>query len=531
MLKITIVGAGLTGLTLALLLAKQGVDVLILDEKKEPTKGSKAICFSRRTLEIFDKLGIVKPIFEQGVQWNTGRIFFRNQEVHSFELLPDKHAKYPAFVNISQYEVEQILIAAATQEKNIDLRWQHQIKALETNMDSNEIRVVTPQSEQMLTSEYLVACDGSKSSIRRLLNLPMSGTRSEEKFLIIDFVMEADFPSERWFWFAPPHDAKETILLHKQPNNIWRLDVKLGKEVADDIVNDHDFVLKKIKQVVGDKPVYIEWVSLYRFSNKMLDSFVHGKVIFAGDAAHVFSPFGARGANSGIQDADNLAWKLSKILHKQAFAELLRTYNHERLMAGKQNVICTINSTLFISPPSVKAIAIRDKILLGAMYDNVYKRRINCGRLSVPNVYTKYAISEEDSWINADTAPGNCIKDCTIHEGHLIQKLSHEFTLMICAGAISADVEAELKANAIQVLLIANIEDTLITLYELSPNSAYLIRPDQYILGRWKNFSHDKAITLKATYLSADLTDTILPEPSEQELIDDEVAKMLGGNG
>ena len=528
---ITIAGGGLTGLTLALLLAKKGVKVLLLDEKNEIGKGSKAICFSRRTLEIFDKLGVVKPIYEQGVQWNTGRIFFKNQEIHSFDLLPDKYAKYPAFVNISQYEVEKILVAAAQQEKLIDMRWQHRIQSLETGTQNNLIHITTPEGDQTLTSELLIACDGSKSTIRRLMNLEMTGSRSEEKFLIIDFRMEADFPSERWFWFAPPHNEQETILLHKQPDNIWRLDVKLGKEAPDAIVNDHDFVIKKIKQVVGDKLISIEWVSLYRFSNKMLESFVYHRVIFAGDAAHVFSPFGARGANSGMHDADNLAWKLAEILNDNATLELLQTYNQERVSACKQNITCTINSTQFISPPSAKAVFVRDSILLQAMNDVVAKRQINCGRLSVPNVYGKYSQSEEGDWKAPDTSPGHSVKDCMMQEGYLIEKLSSDFTLIAYANDISDDTKAHLIAHAIHSLIIVKGENQSLTdLYELSPGSAYLITPDQYVLGRWKNFSPDKAVRLKENYISGSLTGIILPSPSEQELIDEEVAKWLSAD-
>ncbi|RYU93015.1 FAD-dependent monooxygenase [Emticicia agri] len=527
--KIIIAGSGLTGLTLALLLAKKGVKVLLLDEKNETGKGSKAICFSRRTLEIFDKLGIVKPVFEQGVQWNTGRIFFRNQEVHSFELLPDKYARYPAFVNISQYEVEKLLLAAVQKEKLIDLRWQHQIKWVDTTPQGNTILVLTPDGEQTFNCEFLVACDGSKSTIRRLMQLEMTGSRSEEKFLIADFRMEADFPSERWFWFAPPHNEHETILLHKQPDNVWRLDVKLNKEVPDEVVNDADFVIQKIKQVVGDKSISLLWTSLYRFSNKMLEEFVYGQVIFAGDAAHVFSPFGARGANSGMHDADNLAWKLAEILLAKATPALLQTYQEERVRACQQNITCTTHATLFISPPSAQAVAVRDAILLKAVDDVTAKKQINCGRLSVPNVYARYALSEEGEWQTTETAPGHCVKDCLMAEGYLIEKLGYAFTLIVGVGTLSEDMKAYLTTHEIALLTIPAYETAFIALYEFTSDSAYLIMPDQYILGRWKHFSAAQAIQLKTKYLSGALKDMIPPLPSAQELIDEEVAGQLMG--
>ena len=340
--------------------------------------------------------------------------------------------------------------------------------------------------------------------------------------------MEADFPSERWFWFAPPHNAQETLLLHKQPDNIWRLDVKLGKEIPDTIVNDHDFVIRKIKQVVGDKPVSLEWTSLYRFSNKMMENFVHGKVIFAGDAAHVFSPFGARGANSGMHDADNLAWKLAEILNEGASTELLQTYNHERVMACKQNITCTTNSTLFISPPTPEAIAIRDSVLLQAVNNVIAKKQINCGRLSVPNVYGKYSLSEDGKWHTTETSPGNSVKDCLMDEGYLIEKLGYNFTLLMSAAMLSLDTQANLALHKIQLLFVEPANNPLLTaLYELTPDSAYLITPDQYILGRWKKFNPDTVIRLKEVYLSGSLIGITSPTLSEQEIIDADMARRM----
>src|SRR6185437_13304489 len=311
--EVAIVGAGPVGLTLAIALAQFGVSVVLLDEGNLKKEGSRAICFSKRSLEIFGRLGVAEPMLQKGVEWNVGRIYYRDKEIDCFTLSPEKYSKYPAFINLQQYYVEKFLEDAAGKEKNIEIRRMHKVFGLEAAALENgqpgghvKLKVLSPESEYGLEAKFVIACDGSKSTIRHLMGLDMQGERFEERFLITDFIMEEGFPPERRFWFDPPFAPGQSVLMHKQPDNCWRLDFKLGKSADNALANDHAFIREKIKNVVGDRPFEIAWASIYSFSNKMLEKFVYGQVIFAGDAAHVLSPFGARGANSGIEDADNL---------------------------------------------------------------------------------------------------------------------------------------------------------------------------------------------------------------------------------
>jgi 3-(3-hydroxy-phenyl)propionate hydroxylase len=278
---VVVVGAGPVGLTMALSLAQQGIKVVLLDDNNQVGVGSRAICFAKRTLEIFDKLGVAKPMIEKGVQWNVGRIFFQEKEIDRFDLSPEKLSKYPAFINLQQYYVEQYLIEAVLENKNIEVRWLNQVVDIEHFTEKSSIEVKTPEGNYQLKTKYLVACDGSRSHIRSFMNLEMSGNRYEERFLIADFVMEADFPSERWFWFDPPFARGQSILLHKQPDNLWRLDFNLGKNVDNSLTENKDFLRAKIKSVVGERPFELDWTSIYSFSSKMLDRFVHGRVHLA----------------------------------------------------------------------------------------------------------------------------------------------------------------------------------------------------------------------------------------------------------
>lgn len=527
---VVVIGAGPVGLTMALALAKQGIKALLLDDNNQVSVGSRAICFSKRSLEVFDKLGVAQVMLAKGVCWNVGRIFFRDKEIDRFDLLPSKSSKYPAFINLQQYYIEQYLIEAALQEPNLEMRWLNKLSAIQQNSDCIGLNIETPAGNYQLRSKYLIAADGSRSSIRNLLGLELKGEHFEERFLIADFVMEADFPAERWFWFDPPFAPGQSILLHKQPDNLWRLDFKLGKNVDNSIAQDHDFIRQKIKSVVGDRPFELDWTSIYSFSSKMLDRFVHDQILFVGDSAHVVSPFGARGANSGIEDADNLSWKLAKILKGEANQKILETFNAERTAAAQQNITCTGASNLFIAPPSKAALVYRNSILEKAQTNPLAKKQINCGRLSVPCVYGKYPGSEEGHWNKQELAAGRALIDCPWENGDsfLIEQMGYHFTILTLKQPLGRAEHKRLEQSGIHILNIDPVTNSaLIELYDLSPGSAYLITPDQYILGRWKRFSLDAVLDLHDVYLSGELAAINTWEQTEQEKIDAAVTQQI----
>jgi 3-(3-hydroxy-phenyl)propionate hydroxylase len=524
---VVIVGAGPVGLTLGLALAKQGVSVVILDESNQVSEGSRAICFAKKSLEIFDKLGVADRMINKGVKWDVGRIFFKEDEIDRFDLSPEKHSKYPAFINLQQYYVEQYLIDAVLQEENIDVRWLNKVSQVHQNENQVSISVETHAGNYELACSYLVAADGSRSQIRRMLNLEMLGERFEERFLIADFKMEADFPSERWFWFDPPFAPGQSILLHKQPDNLWRLDFKLGTNADSSIAQDKPFLRDKIKSVVGDRAFELDWSSIYSFSSKKLERFIHDRILFVGDSAHVVSPFGARGANSGIEDADNLSWKLAAVLNGNP-VDLLETYNAERVAAADQNIACTGQSNTFIAPQGEDATALRNSILEHAKNDSTYKKQINCGRLSIPCVYGKYPNSENGRWMNTVLEPGRAVKDCVLDSGFLIERLGYQFTLLTEKNTLSAEEKRQLAQNNIAIIEIDSSENAnIINLYDLASGGAYLFTPDQYVLGRWRNVQVNDVIELTQNYLAGDVFEEESLIKTEQEMIDEEVANAL----
>jgi 3-(3-hydroxy-phenyl)propionate hydroxylase len=524
---VVVVGAGPVGLTLALALAKQGVSVVLLDESNQVSEGSRAICFAKRSLEIFYKLGVAKPMLAKGVKWDVGRIFFKEEEIDRFDLSPEKHSKYPAFINLQQYYVEHFLIDAVLQEKNIDVRWLNTVSGINQTTEGVTLSIETQAGNYELNSKFVVAADGSRSKIRSLMGLEMSGQRFEERFMIADFKMEADFPSERWFWFDPPFAPGQSILLHKQPDNLWRLDFKLGPNADTAVVHDKEFLKEKIKSVVGDREFELDWCSIYSFSSKKLDRFVHGNVIFAGDSAHVVSPFGARGANSGIEDADNLSWKLAAILQGQN-KRLLETYNAERAAAADQNIACTGQSNTFIAPQGEAATSLRNSILEKAKKGLTYKKQINCGRLSVPCVYGQYPGSKEGIWKNQNLEPGRAMIDCRIDTEYLIHKLGYHFTFLTGKNRLTNEDKKQLALSNTDFLEIdLHKNEAFAKLYDLSDGGGYLLTPDQYVLGRWRTLNMNTVVSLINAYLSGHVFEEGSLIKTEQEIIDEEVAKLL----
>ncbi|MEM7446432.1 MAG: FAD-dependent oxidoreductase, partial [Pseudomonadota bacterium] len=395
--RVAIVGAGPIGLAMAIDLALHGVASVVLDDNNIVSVGSRAICWSKRTLEIFDRLGVGDRMVEKGVTWKVGRTHHRDRELFHFDLLPEPGYKMPAFVNLQQYYVEQYLIERCQDFPSlIDLRFKNRLVGLEETSDGVETRIETPDGHYVLSADYLIACDGANSTVRRLKGLEFEGVLFQERFLIADIEMEADFPSERLFWFEPTFHPGQSALLHKQPDNIYRIDLQLGWDADPEIEKRPENVVPRIRKIVGDLPFELDWVSVYTFQCRRLEQFVRDRVIFVGDSAHIVSPFGARGGNGGIQDVDNLAWKLAAVLKSEAETRLLDSYDDERTQAADENILHSSRATKFMSPDAGVERIFRDSVLELAARAPFARSMINSGRLSVPCVHDGSTLNGPD---------------------------------------------------------------------------------------------------------------------------------------
>ena len=393
---VLVVGAGPVGMTMALALAGYDIPCLVLNDDDRLSEGSRAICIQRSTLEIFDRLSCARSMVDKGVTWQVGRIFSGERELFKIKLPFSKSEKFPPFINLQQFYTEQYLLEALKLHPQSDLRWNHKVVGLSQTAERVTVTAETPGGPKNFTADYVVAADGAKSTVRHLLNIPFVGKTYSDHFLICDIKAKLDFPNERWFWFDPTFNRGKSALLHPQPDSVWRIDWQLGENIDVEAERQPAALERRVRQVIGERPFEIVWASIYTFHQRHAAQFRQGRVFLAGDAAHLMSPFGARGMNSGVQDANNLAWKFWLVRKGYAPETLLDSYHSERLEAALENLRITDKSMAFITPHGRLARFRHRLILKGSIRIKWLRKLVNSGKLSQPCAYrhsplTRYA--------------------------------------------------------------------------------------------------------------------------------------------
>jgi 3-(3-hydroxy-phenyl)propionate hydroxylase len=455
--KVIVVGAGPIGLGAAIDLAQQGIEVLVLDDNDKVSFGSRAVCYAKRPLEILDRLGCGQPMVDKGVEWNIGKVFFDERQVYDFNLLPEEGHQRPAFINLQQYYFEEYMVnrVRELQEQGapIEIRGRNKVEAVGTHDDHVKVEVETPEGSYTVEADWLIACDGAGSPIRSMMGKDFIGRVFEDNFLIADVIMEADFPTERWFWFDPPFNKGQSALLHKQPDGVWRIDLQLGWDIDKEREKRPENVIPRLKAMLGEDVKFeLEWVSIYTFQCRRMEQFRHGRVIFAGDSAHQVSPFGARGANSGLQDTDNLCWKLKLVMDGKAPESLLDSYDVERVHGADENILNSSRSTDFITPKSDMSRVLRDAVLDLSEHYEFARPLVNSGRLSMPCTYDGSPLNSADALDGpARTRPGSPCPDVPLGDGYLLPKLGGKFTLL----TIDADAPDVIEEDGIEVTRLA----------------------------------------------------------------------------
>ncbi|HET7520125.1 MAG TPA: FAD-dependent monooxygenase [Candidatus Limnocylindria bacterium] len=388
--QVAVVGAGPVGMTLAGRLAQRGVGVVLLEQNAELTgEGSKALCMQRETLETWGRLGIGERVAARGVQWQVGRTFFRGRELFSIQLPGSGNDHFPGFVNINQTEVEHMLLERLGELPNVEVRWSHRLTGLRQEADGLTLTCDTPEGERRLRAAYVVGADGAHSSVRHLLGMDFPGHSHEDLFLICDIRARLPFPNERHFHFDPPWNPGRQVLVHPQPDETWRIDWQVASKTDVEAERASGALDARIRQVVGaDTDYELVWVTAYRFHQRLAPRFRVGRALLAGDAAHLMSPFGARGLNSGAADAENVAWKLALVLSGVAPETLLDSYDAERRAAAVENLAITDASMRFMVPHGPLRRLARNTTLRGSVRSGFLRRRVNSGKLSQPFTYS-----------------------------------------------------------------------------------------------------------------------------------------------
>ena len=505
---VVVVGGGPIGVATALDLGMQGIPVLVLDDHEGIGMGSRAICFAKRCLEVADRYGCGEPMLAKGVVWNVGKVFHKDDKVFEFNLLPETGHKYPAFINLQQPYFEKYMVdrlrALQAEGAPIEIRGRNRVDAVDVRDDHVVLDVMTPDGPYKVEADWLIACDGASSPLRNMLSYDFTGKVFQDSFLIADIRMKGDlkFPPERWFWFEPSHGQGASTLLHKQPDDVWRIDFQIGWDVDRKEEMKEENIRRRINAFLGDVDYEMVWSSIYTFQCKRMDSFRHGRVFFAGDAAHQVSPFGARGANSGMQDVDNLGWKLGLVIRGKAPERLLDTYSEERVYGADENILNSTRSTDFITPKSEISKIFRDAVLSLAGKTKFARPLVNSGRLSVPCVYDGLSLNGPDSLPGgpARTRVGAPMVDAPVAGKWLLGLLGGRFQLM----TIDAEAPDRIDVDGIEVTRLAlssRGNPELADRYLGNAKSAvYLMRPDQHVAARWARF--DEAAVREAVNIA-----------------------------
>jgi 2-polyprenyl-6-methoxyphenol hydroxylase-like FAD-dependent oxidoreductase len=495
-----VIGNGPVGQTMALLLARWQVPVVVLDARTERRLvGSKAICQQRDVLDIWDHVGVGGRLAAEGVTWTRARTFYRGYELFCTEFRDAGASCFPPFVNISQCRTEQALDEAIAQQPLVEVRWAHRVVGLEQHDGAVTVVCETPAGTATFTGCYAVACPGSRGDdVRRLLGVRFAGHTFGDRFLICD--VRTDLPGwerERRFYFDPEWNPGRQVLIHPCPDSTYRIDWQVPEGfdlAAEEAAGGLD---RRIRQVIGDRDYEIVWKSVYRFGSRVVDRMRVGRVLLAGDGAHVVAPFGARGLNSGVMDAENAAWKLAFVIRGWAPESLLDSYHDERHAAAVENLTVTGATMRFLVPQSEEEWQRRRQTLEQARHDEAARRRVDSGRLAEPFWYVDSPLTTPDPSrpfagrpAKGDVpppAPGIVMPDFPVAgaggDTTRLRQLLRRAITVLTGPAVDPALCTALEELAAPTRLVAfdDLAPGLAAAVGARPDEAWLVRPDAYV--------------------------------------------------
>ena len=524
--RVVIVGSGPAGMVTALELARHGVASVVLESELQVSQGSRAIVFTRRSMEILQQVGVAQRMTENGLPWRFGNSFYRGQAVFRMEAPHSSDDRFFPMLNIQQQYLEQYLYEACAAQPLIDFRWGNLAESVDQDSSGVRVSVDTPEGPYILQADWLVAADGGRSGIRSAMNLKLEGASYEGLFVIADIRIDLPLPTERRAYFDPDWNPGNTILMHREPHGIWRVDYQLPEgESPEQALQPASMKARIDAQLAmigfADTPWQMDWSSVYSARALTLPDYVHGRVIFTGDAAHLLPIFGVRGANTAFQDAQSLGWHLAFVVKGLAGPSLLTNHSRERVGAAREIIDEAGKSTRFMTPPSRGFHLLRDAVLSLSLTQE-FVRPLYHWRTSRPHEYSASALNcqADDNALFADGpahgAPPRNVR--LADDDYLLDHLGGGFDLLVftAAQALPPGLQQAVKAarqRGIPLRVVAIGAAQPVAGADLSlpdpagrvrqrwgvPESgaAYLLRPDQHVCARW--------LTLDAQRLQAAL--------------------------
>lgn len=501
---VVIAGGGPVGLTLAALLSARGVRSTVIEADDGYCTGSRAICISRRSLEILAWAGAERRVVDIGLPWVGGRSYFRDDEVLHFRMPSEPGERFPPMVNVQQFHVEE---AAHRAIADPDVRWSTRVIGVAADADGVRVDVDGPEGRATIEAAWLVACDGGRSTVRGALGLSLEGIEYDGRYVIVDIEQDTRRAVERLAWFDPPSNPGSTILMHRQPGNVWRIDYQLRDDEDPVEAVRPENVLPRVSShlaMIGeDAPWHPLWISIYNAKCLTLPSYRHGRVLFAGDAAHLVPIFGVRGLNSGLDDAGNLAWKLDAVIAGRAAESLLDSYSFERVHATRENIAYGAKSTEFMAPPNAGFRLMREAALRLSLpseaRDDVVRSLVN-PRQTTPIAYLGSPLN-----VGAGDAVGRPAPDAALEgtPGHLSALFGDRFVLLRFG---TADVDDESDAVRTFALPRDRHPDAWAR-YHAIDGTTVLVRPDGYVAAEWSAFDPQAVRAAVVAILATEVVD------------------------